>query len=462
MQHNVLTALSPIDGRYQNKTAPLAVFGSEYALIKYRVLVEIHWLIHLARDAKLPALSALTDDICDALGAVASQFTVEDAQSIKDIERETNHDVKAVEYFVKSKIEAMDEPDLKKSLEFVHFGCTSEDINNLAHGLMLKGALSEVILPALTLARDNIATLGRSCSDIAMMARTHGQPASPTTVGKELMNVVARLDRQLKQMNEQPILGKMNGAVGNFNAHTIAYPDLDWQGISRRFVESLGLDWNAMTTQIEPHDYMAELFQNLVRSNTILIDFDRDIWSYISIGYFKQRAVAGETGSSTMPHKVNPIDFENSEGNLGIANAMLSHLAEKLPISRWQRDLTDSTVIRNVGMALGYCLIAYQSTVRGLAKLDIDQTKIQADLTESWELLGEAVQTVMRRYGLENPYERLKAATRGRTFDRSAYLELIEDPSLPEAAKEALRALEPSHYTGLAERLAKDYPPSND
>ena len=324
MQHNVLTALSPIDGRYQNKTAPLAVFGSEYALIKYRVLVEIHWLIHLARDAKLPALAGLTEDICDALSAVATQFTVEDAQTIKEIERETNHDVKAVEYFVKSRIEAMDEPDLKDSLEFVHFGCTSEDINNLAHGLMLKGALNEVLLPALTEVRDNIAMLGQSCSDIAMMARTHGQPASPTTVGKELMNVVARLDRQLEQVNEQPILGKMNGAVGNFNAHTIAYPDLDWQGISQRFVESLGLDWNAMTTQIEPHDYMAELFQNLVRLNTILVDFDRDIWSYISIGYFKQRAVEGETGSSTMPHKVNPIDFENSEGNLGIANALLS------------------------------------------------------------------------------------------------------------------------------------------
>ena len=462
MQQNVLTALSPIDGRYQGKTASLAVFGSEYALIKHRVLVEIHWLIHLARDAKLPALAGLTEDICDALSAVATHLTVEDAQTIKEIERETNHDVKAVEYFVKSRIEAMDEPDLKDSLEFVHFGCTSEDINNLAHGLMLRGALNEVLLPALTEVRDNIAMLGQSCSDIAMMARTHGQPASPTTVGKELMNVVARLDRQLEQVNEQPILGKMNGAVGNFNAHTIAYPDLDWQGISQRFVESLGLDWNAMTTQIETHDYMAELFQNLVRLNTILVDFDRDIWSYISIGYFKQRAVEGETGSSTMPHKVNPIDFENSEGNLGIANALLSHLAEKLPISRWQRDLTDSTVIRNVGMALGYCLIAYQATVRGLGMLAIDQTKIQADLAESWELLGEAVQTVMRRYGLDNPYERLKAATRGRTFDRSAYLELIEDPSLPEAAKAALRTLEPSLYTGLAERLAKDYSPSND
>jgi adenylosuccinate lyase len=295
-----------------------------------------------------------------------------------------------------------------------------------------------------------------------MMARTHGQPASPTTLGKEMLNVVARLDRQIAQLASQPVLGKINGAVGNFNAHAIAYPELDWPTISQQFVESLGLTWNAMTTQIEPHDYMAELFQALVRANTILIDFDRDVWAYISIGYFKQRAVAGETGSSTMPHKVNPIDFENSEGNLGIANALLSHLAEKLPISRWQRDLTDSTVIRNIGMALGYCLISYQATLRGLGKLDVNQQKINDDLDQSWEILGEAVQTVMRRHGLENPYERLKAATRGQAFDRAAYEALINDPGLPETARASLAALTPDGYTGLAARLTTQYAESQD
>jgi adenylosuccinate lyase len=327
---------------------------------------------------------------------------------------------------------------------------------------MLKGALNEVILPSLTSVRDRISSLGLEQRDLSMMARTHGQPASPTTLGKEMLNVVARLDRQIAQLASQPVLGKINGAVGNFNAHAIAYPELDWPTISQQFVESLGLTWNAMTTQIEPHDYMAELFQALVRANTILIDFNRDIWAYISIGYFKQRAVAGETGSSTMPHKVNPIDFENSEGNLGIANALLSHLAEKLPISRWQRDLTDSTVIRNIGMALSYCFISYQATLRGLGKLDVNQQKINDDLDQSWEILGEAVQTVMRRHGLENPYERLKAATRGQAFDRAAYEALINDPELPETARASLVALTPDGYTGLAARLTTQYAESRD
>ena len=462
MTINSLTALSPIDGRYQEKSQALAPFGSEFALIKFRVVVEIEWLLHLRDKAQLPELQRIDDAMAKDIALIASDFALEDAEQIKSIERTTNHDVKAVEYFIKERLSALGHPGVTACLEFVHFGCTSEDINNLAHALMLKGALNEVILPSLTSVRDRISSLGLEHRDLSMMARTHGQPASPTTLGKEMLNVVARLDRQIAQLASQPVLGKINGAVGNFNAHAIAYPELDWPSISQQFVESLGLTWNAMTTQIEPHDYMAELFQALVRANTILIDFDRDVWAYISIGYFKQRAVAGETGSSTMPHKVNPIDFENSEGNLGIANALLSHLAEKLPISRWQRDLTDSTVIRNIGMALGYCLISYQATLRGLGKLDVNQQKINEDLDQSWEILGEAVQTVMRRHGLENPYERLKAATRGQAFDRAAYEALINDPELPETARASLVALTPDGYTGLAARLTTQYAESQD
>lgn len=462
MTVNPLTALSPIDGRYQEKTQPLAPYGSEFALIKYRVIVEIQWLLHLTRVARLPELKSIDDAIAKDIEEIANTFSLEDAEKVKTIEKTTNHDVKAVEYLIKEKLSTLRHPGVAECLEFVHFGCTSEDINNLAHGLMLRGAIVDVILPALTTVRDRILDLGQAHHDLAMMARTHGQPASPTTLGKEMLNVVARFDRQIEQLKSQPILGKMNGAVGNFNAHLIAYPDLDWPTISQQFVESLGLAWNPMTTQIEPHDYMAELFQNLIRTNTILIDFDRDVWSYISIGYFKQRAVAGETGSSTMPHKVNPIDFENSEGNLGIANALLAHLAEKLPISRWQRDLTDSTVIRNMGMALGYCLISYQSTLRGLGKLDVNRQRINADLSEAWEILGEAVQTVMRRYGLENPYERLKAATRGQAFDQAAYDALANDPELPPEARAALSELAPHNYTGLAAELTARYAEPQD
>jgi adenylosuccinate lyase len=454
MELDQLTAVSPLDGRYGNKTRSLRAIVSEYGLIRFRVTIEVEWLIFLAAHAKLPELAKLKPPQIAQLRIWLENFTITQAQQVKHLEASTNHDVKAVEYLIKQFIRDSKDPQLVECLEFVHFACTSEDINNLAHGLMLRSALNDVMLPELLQLRAHIAELAKRTVAEPMLARTHGQTASPTTVGKELANVVARLDRQLQQLKAQPLLGKINGAVGNFNAHSTAYPNLDWPSLSKQFVSELGLTWNPMTTQIEPHDYMAELFQNLGRINTVLIDFDRDIWSYISIGYFKQRAIAGETGSSTMPHKVNPIDFENSEGNLGLANAVLHHLAEKLPISRWQRDLTDSTVLRNLGTGLAYSLIAYQATIKGLGKLELNQTAIASDLDQAWEVLGEAAQTVMRQMGTKDPYEVIKAQTRGQTIDAQGWESLIGSLDLPESTKLTLTSLTPKDYVGLAEALA--------
>ncbi|MGV8838488.1 adenylosuccinate lyase, partial [Cellvibrio sp.] len=410
---NTLTALnavSPVDGRYGSKTIALRSIFSEFGLIRFRVEVEVRWLQQLSRLAgvpEVPAFSAATNAILDK---IVTDFNEADAQAVKDIERTTNHDVKAVEYFLKNKFAGNTE--LEAVLEFVHFACTSEDINNLSHALMLREG-RKVFLKDAEAIIDGIAKLAHDYAADSMLSRTHGQTASPTTVGKEMANVAARLRRQLKTVKEVELLGKINGAVGNYNAHLSAYPDVDWQTNAKEFVESLGLSWNPYTTQIEPHDYIAELFDAIARFNTIVIDFDRDVWGYISLGYFKQKTIAGEVGSSTMPHKVNPIDFENSEGNLGIANAIFTHLAQKLPISRWQRDLTDSTVLRNMGVAFGYTLLGYDSCLRGLNKLEINAERMQADLDTSWEVLAEPIQTVMRRYGVANPYEQLKELTRG-------------------------------------------------
>jgi adenylosuccinate lyase len=448
-----LTAVSPIDGRYAAKTAALRPYTSEYGLIHCRVTVEIRWFQKLARHAGIVELPQL-DDATDAfLESLIGDFSEQDAQRIKDLEKTTNHDVKAVEYFLKEKALASGSESLARGLEFIHFACTSEDINNLSHALMLKQALQGVQLPAILKVRNEIRDLARDYASIPMLARTHGQVASPTTMGKELANVVARLDRQIEQVHHVPLLGKINGAVGNYNAHISAYPDVDWLEFSREFVESLGLSWNPYTTQIEPHDYIAELFDAIARLNTILLDFDRDIWSYISIGYFKQRKVAGETGSSTMPHKVNPIDFENSEGNLGIANAILRHLGEKLPVSRWQRDLTDSTVLRNLGAGLAYSLIAYDSCSRGINKLELDPARLATDLAQSWEVLAEPIQTIMRKHGIEEPYEKLKAMTRGEQLNEASIEQMIEQLELPEEVKNQIRQITPSNYIGAAVRL---------
>jgi adenylosuccinate lyase len=401
MELSALTAISPIDGRYGSKTADLRAFFSEFGLVRFRVEVEIRWLQQLANHpgiVEVQPFSAATDA---QLNAIVSEFSEADAQRVKDIERTTNHDVKAVEYFIKEKFGSNDE--LAKISEFVHFACTSEDINNLSHALMLKNGLA-VMQDQMQQVKDAIATLARDFAAQPMLSRTHGQTASPTTLGKEMANVAHRLQRQLKQLEQMEFLGKVNGAVGNYNAHLSAYPDVDWQAYAESFVTSLGLDWNPYTTQIEPHDYIAELFDAICRFNTILIDFDRDLWGYISLGYFKQRTIAGEVGSSTMPHKVNPIDFENSEGNLGIANAIMQHLAAKLPISRWQRDLTDSTVLRNLGVGFGHSLIAYQSALKGISKLELNSARLDADLENAWEVLAEPIQTVMRRYGIGEPY----------------------------------------------------------
>lgn len=446
-----LLAISPIDGRYHSKVKALAPLVSEYGLLKYRLLVEIEWLKALANEPNIPELPALKKTQIDYLEQIVSNFSLEDAQAIKEIERTTNHDVKAVEYFLKAQLSK--EASLKPYLEFVHFACTSEDINNLAYALMLKSARETVLLPELEKVVNTLKALSQQFKATPMLARTHGQPASPTTVGKEIINVVARLRTQQKAIASVSLLGKINGAVGNFNAHIVAYPEVNWPSLSKRFIETLGLKPNLYTTQIEPHDFIAELFHAISRTNTILIDLTRDIWGYISIGYFKQKTIANEVGSSTMPHKVNPIDFENAEGNLGLANALMQHMANKLPISRFQRDLSDSTVLRNIGVGLAYSLIAYQSLIKGLNKLEANQDKLKEDLDHNWEVLAEAIQTLMRRYHIESPYEKLKALTRGQKATPQALQTFIHSLELPPKAKEQLLTLTPHTYCGLAEKL---------
>jgi adenylosuccinate lyase len=447
MELSALTAISPIDGRYGSKTANLRTIFSEHGLIKQRVLVEIRWLQQLAAHADIAEVKTFSPATQAALEQLILSFDVTAAQRIKDIEKTTNHDVKAIEYFLKESIENI--PELSEISEFIHFACTSEDINNLAHALMLSEG-RKLTLATLQRIIEKLAELSHQHAADAMLARTHGQAATPTTMGKELANVVARLRRQYEQIAAVPLLGKINGAVGNYNAHQSAYPHVDWQANAKQFVESLGLTWNPYTTQIEPHDYIAELFDALSRFNTILIDLDRDLWGYIALGYFKQKTVAGEIGSSTMPHKVNPIDFENSEGNLGLANALFEHMARKLPISRWQRDLTDSTVLRNMGVGFGYSFIAYEALLKGLGKLEINRARLAEDLDHSWEVLAEPIQTVMRRYGVPEPYEKLKALTRGQTIDRATIQQFVESLAIPAEAKAALLALTPASYIGNA------------
>lgn len=454
MSLTTLNALSPLDGRYQSKLDALRPYFSEYALIKHRAWVEVEWLKALAGAPELAEIAPFSAETIQELDAAISNFSEADASQVKAIEARTNHDVKALEYWLKEKFDG--NAEVKKASEFIHFACTSEDINNLSHGLMLKSARDSVMLPFLNNLIARLTELAEQLADQPMLSRTHGQTASPTTMGKELANVVYRLQRQQKQLVNNEILGKINGAVGNFNAHLSAYPTFDWESFAKRFVTSLGLTYNPMTIQIEPHDYMAELYDTLARINTILIDINRDIWGYISVGYFKQKVKAGEIGSSTMPHKVNPIDFENSEGNLGLANAVLRHLAEKLPISRWQRDLTDSTVLRNMGVAFGYTLLGYDSCLRGLNKLEVNPVRLEEDLNNSWEVLAEPIQTVMRRYGIENPYEQLKELTRGKGGINQASLHaFISELAIPAEAKQALLALTPASYTGKAAELVK-------
>ncbi|WKD48309.1 adenylosuccinate lyase [Microbulbifer spongiae] len=450
---SALTAVSPIDGRYESKTAPLRAIFSEYGLMSARVEVEVRWLQQLSAHRQITEVAQFDDDANQLLDRIVADFSLGDARRIKEIERTTNHDVKAVEYFLKEKIRS--NVQLAGVSEFVHFACTSEDINNLAHALMLRAGREKVLLPAMHNLVDKIAELAQHFADVPMLSRTHGQSASPSTVGKELANVVARLRRQINQIRAVPLLGKINGAVGNYNAHLSAYPEVDWEEYAEAFVNSLGLTWNPYTTQIEPHDYIAELFDAIARFNTILIDFNRDIWGYISLGYFKQRVVVGEVGSSTMPHKVNPIDFENSEGNLGLANAMLQHLAAKLPLSRWQRDLTDSTVLRNMGVGVGYSAIAYAATTKGLGKLEINRERLAKDLDNAWEVLAEPIQTVMRRYNIEAPYEKLKNLTRGQGITRETLKTFIESLEIPAEAKSALLELTPATYTGNAAEQAR-------
>ena len=455
-QHSLsaLTALSPLDGRYAAKVAPLRPLLSEYGLMHRRVQVEVEWFIALS-DAGFAEFKPLSEAARGLLRSLVARFSEADAQAIKDIERTTNHDVKAVEYWIKGRLEA--NAELKAAGEFVHFACTSEDINNTSHALMLKAARAEVLLPALDRIVDKLSAMARDLAEVPMLSRTHGQTASPTTVGKEIANVVARLVHARGRIAEVKLLAKMNGAVGNYNAHLAAWPEFDWEGFARKVVEQqLGLAFNPYTIQIEPHDWMAELFDAVTRTNTILIDWSRDVWGYVSLGYFKQRTKAGEIGSSTMPHKVNPIDFENAEGNFGLANALLAHLSQKLPISRWQRDLTDSTVLRNMGVALGYALLGYDSLLRGLDKLEINREALAADLDAAWEVLAEPIQTVMRRYSLPNPYERLKELTRGKAITREAIAAFIDTlTDLPEAERARLKALTPGNYTGAAAALAK-------
>ncbi|WP_251976801.1 adenylosuccinate lyase [Salinicola avicenniae] len=449
---SALTALSPVDGRYADKAAPLREHFSEFGLIRARVTVEIRWLERLADHPGIAEVPPLSDVARAFLDRLVTSFSLEDAERIKTIERTTNHDVKAVEYFIKEAI--AEQPELHAITEFVHFACTSEDINNLSYALMLRDGL-DALLPTMREVQTAIAALAQAHADQPMLSRTHGQTASPTTLGKEMANVAYRLARQLRQIESVELLGKINGAVGNYNAHLATYPEIDWAANAQTFVESLGLGFNPYTTQIEPHDYIAELFDAISRFNTILIDFDRDVWGYISLGYFKQRTVAGEIGSSTMPHKVNPIDFENSEGNLGLANALLDHLARKLPISRWQRDLTDSTVLRNLGVGLAYGLIAYQASLKGIGKLEANPQRLDDDLDSSWEVLAEPIQTVMRRYGIEKPYEKLKELTRGKRIDQAGFAAFIDTLALPDEVKTELKALSPATYVGNAADQAK-------
>ena len=452
MDLSALSAISPIDGRYGSKTKALRSVFSEFGLIKARVEVEVRWLQRLASMEAISELPALSDEANALLDGIVANFGEEHAQRVKNIEATTNHDVKAVEYFIKEQF--ANNAELNAANEFVHFACTSEDINNLSHALMLKEGRDITVAQMQDIA-NAIRELAHEHAALPMLSRTHGQTASPTTLGKEMANVVARLERQIEQVKAVSLLGKINGAVGNYNAHLSAYADVDWQATAEEFVTSLGLTWNPYTTQIEPHDYIAELFDAVARYNTIVIDFDRDIWAYISNGYFKQKTIAGEVGSSTMPHKVNPIDFENSEGNLGLANAVMNHLSAKLPISRWQRDLTDSTVLRNMGVGIGYSLIAYQATMKGISKLQVNEARIAEDLDNAWEVLAEPVQTVMRRYGIEQPYEKLKAFTRGKAITQNAMGDFIASLQLPDSVKAELNALTPAAYIGNAEAQAK-------
>ena len=454
MELTPLNALSPLDGRYQAKLDPLRPCFSEYALIRHRALVEVEWLKALAAEPALQEIAPFSAHTLKDLDAAIANFGETEAAQVKAIETRTNHDVKALEYWLKERFDGNQE--IRAVSEFIHFACTSEDINNLSHGLMLKAARDNVMTPMLDKLLARLSDLAQQLADMPMLAHTHGQPASPTTLGKEIANVVYRLRRQRTQLLEVEILGKINGAVGNFNAHLSAYPDFDWETFAQKFVTSLGLSYNPYTIQIEPHDYMAELYDVLARINTILIDLDRDIWGYISMGYFKQKVMAGEVGSSTMPHKVNPIDFENSEGNLGLANAVLRHLAEKLPISRWQRDLTDSTVLRNMGVALGYTLLGFDSCLKGLSKLEANPARLAKDLDQNWEVLAEPIQTVMRRYGVPNPYEQLKELTRGKGgITKESLHAFIRQLKIPETAKQALLEMTPASYIGKAVELAK-------
>ncbi len=454
MELTRLTAISPVDGRYGEKSADLQEIFSEYGLIRYRVEVEIRWFQALAANPGIPEVPAFSDAAATFLDGVIRDFSVEEAERVKEIERTTNHDVKAVEYFLKEKLAA--QPELAKHMEFIHFACTSEDINNLAYALMLKRARESVVLPLMDRVIDAIADQAHRHADLPMLSRTHGQTASPTTLGKEMANIVYRLRRQRSQAAAVQILGKINGAVGNYNAHRVAYPEVDWPAHAQAYIAGLGLNWNPYTTQIEPHDYIAELFDAISRFNTVLVDFSRDVWGYISLGYFRQRLVEGEVGSSTMPHKVNPIDFENAEGNLGVANALFGHLAAKLPISRWQRDLTDSTVLRNLGVGIAHSLIAYNALLKGIGKLDVNPDRLQRDLDENWEVLAEAIQTVMRRYGIEQPYEKLKALTRGKRVDANALKAFVDTLDLPDEARAQLVGLTPWAYCGNAADQARN------
>ncbi|WP_428097057.1 adenylosuccinate lyase [Candidatus Rariloculus sp.] len=454
MDPTTLTALSPLDGRYAAKAGPLRDYLSEYALIRYRTLVEVRWLQHLAGDASIGELEPLKPHVSDAMNALVDEFGLDDARRVKALESTTNHDVKAVEYLVREKLDHVSAGDRNISA-FIHFACTSEDINNVAYALMLRDARRQVLLPALEALIADLRTLAHRFADVPMLARTHGQPASPTTLGKEIANFAARLDQQNMRFADAPVFGKFNGAVGNFNAHMAAYPECDWQALSDRFLASLGLESTRYTTQIEPHDWIAEYCQCLLRCNAIVIDLCRDLWGYVSLDYFKLRTIEHETGSSTMPHKVNPIDLENSEGNSGMANAVLGFMAEKLPISRWQRDLTDSTTLRNLAVGLGHSLIAFESCRRGIGKLDFERAAISADLDQAWEVLAEAVQTVMRRHGTADAYEQLKRLTRGQRMTRETLHAFIATLDLPAEVRERLKALTPSDYTGLASVLAK-------
>ena len=453
MTFDNLTSISPIDGRYSDKTSPLKAIFSEFGLIKYRLLVEVRWLEAMSNNPHISEVPKFSPQSNAALMAIADNFSLEDAKSIKEIERTTNHDVKAVEYFLKEKVSSI--PELQKVSEFIHFACTSEDINNLSHALMLENGRL-VLLEEMNVTLSLITKLAKDNAEVAMLSRTHGQTASPTTLGKEMANFSYRLSRQIDQLSAVQIMGKFNGAVGNFNAHVSAYPEIDWQNVSKDFIEKLGINFAPYSSQIESHDYIAEYFHALNRFNTILIDFCRDIWGYISLGYFTQKTIEGEIGSSTMPHKVNPIDFENAEGNLGLAIAVGDHFATKLPISRWQRDLTDSTVLRNLGVSCAHSLISYASICKGIGKLEINESKITEDLDKAWEVLAEPIQTVMRRYGVENPYEKLKDLTRGKQIDSKIIDDFINTLEIPAEAKEELRKLTPMNYIGNAINLARD------